>query len=105
MHCRRYFAEAFFVNEVGALSEEELSELPETKALFLISDIYMEENSLRNLPADERREKRQELVKPKVDEFFSYVHELADSGEQFSDRMKKATPKLGKSLWRASDYV
>ena len=90
MHCRRYFAEAFFVNEVGAMSEEELSLLPETKALLLIRDIYIEENDLRDLSADERREKRQELVKPKVDEFFDYIHGLADSGEQFSDRMKKA---------------
>ena len=29
MHCRRYFAEAFFVRNVAVMSDEELKELPE----------------------------------------------------------------------------
>lgn len=40
MHCRRYFAEAFFVQNVAAMNDEELLELPETKALLLIRGIY-----------------------------------------------------------------
>ena len=34
MHCRRYFAEAFFVQNVAAMSDEELTALPETQALL-----------------------------------------------------------------------
>lgn len=40
MHCRRYWANAFFLNDITRLSEDILLELPETRALFLIRDIY-----------------------------------------------------------------
>lgn len=90
MHCRRYFAEAFFVNDVAELSDEQLLELPETKALMLIRDIYHEENQLKNLNSEDRTALRKEKVKPRVDQFFEYVHSLEASDEIFSDRMKKA---------------
>lgn len=90
MHCRRYFAEAFFVNDVAELSDEQLLELPETKALMLIRDIYHEENQLKNLNSEDRTALRKEKVKPKMDQFFEYVHSLEASDEIFSDRMKKA---------------
>lgn len=90
MHCRRYFAEAFFINDVASMSNDELASLHETKALLLIREIYIEENKLKDLSADERLKKRKELVKPKVDAFFEYVHMLEKSGEHFSDRMEKA---------------
>lgn len=90
MHCRRYFAEAFFVNDVAELSDEQLLELPETKALMLIREIYHEENQLKGLSAEDRTALRKEKVKPKVDQFFGYIHSLATSDEIFSDRMKKA---------------
>jgi transposase len=54
MHCRRYFAEAFFVNDVAELSNEQLLELPETKALMLIRDIYHEENQLKDMNFEDR---------------------------------------------------
>ena len=72
------------------MSDEQLKELPETIVLFLIRDIYMEENRLRNLSADERLTLRQEKVGPLVDRFFNYIHELDQSDEVFSDRMTKA---------------
>ena len=90
MHCRRYFAEAFFVRNVVEMSDEELKNLPETTALLLIREIYQEENKLKELTADERAAARERLVKPKVDAFFAYVHSLEESEEVFSDRMKKA---------------
>ena len=90
MHCRRYFAEAFFINEISELSDEQLKELPETKALLLIRDIYIEENKLKSLSADERLTIRKEKVSPLVDRFFDYIRELLDSDIVFSDRMKKA---------------
>ena len=90
MHCRRYFAEAFFINDISGLSEEQLKELPETKALLMIRDIYAEENKLNDMSADDRLTIRKETVSPLVDRFFAYIHELEDSKEIFSDRMKKA---------------
>jgi hypothetical protein len=90
MHCRRYFAEAFFINDIASMSDEQLKELPETKVLFLIRDIYIEEDRLRNLSADERLTLRQKKVSPLVDRFFTYIHELDRSDEVFSDRMTKA---------------
>lgn len=90
MHCRRYFAEAFFINDISSMSNEQLNELPETKALFLIRDIYLEENKLKNLSSNERLTLRHEKVSPLVDRFFDYIHELAESESVFSDRMNKA---------------
>lgn len=90
MHCRRYFAEAFFVNDIEALSDDELAAMHETEVLLLIRDIYIEENKLKDLSAAERHAKRQETVRPKVDALFEYIHTLAESGELFSDRMTKA---------------
>jgi len=90
MHTRRYFAEAFFVQDVTSLTDEELRELPETQALFLIRDIYIEENQLRKLSADERLAARTEKVAPAVERFFEYVHSLAESEDFLSDRLKKA---------------
>ncbi|MDE6518223.1 MAG: IS66 family transposase [Acetatifactor sp.] len=90
MHCRRYFAEAFFVQNVAAMDDEELKALPETKALMLIRDIYQEENPLKEMAADERAAEREAKVAPKVDAFFAYIHSLEDSDGIFSDRMKKA---------------
>lgn len=90
MHCRRYFAEAFFINDISGLSDEQLKELPETKALMLIRDIYIEEKKLKDMSADDRLTIRKETVSPLVDRFFTYVHELSESKEIFSDRMNKA---------------
>lgn len=90
MHCRRYFAEALFIMNVADMSEEELAALPEIKALLLIREIYAEENKLKDLSSEDRLTERQIKVRPKVDAFFEYIHELKDSNEQFSERMRKA---------------
>ena len=90
MHCRRYFAEAFFTRNVAEMSDEELKSLPETKALLLIREVYQEENKLKEKTAEERLAARKELVAPKLDAFFSYIHSLDNSDEVFTDRMKKA---------------
>ena len=90
MHCRRYFAEAFFVNDVAELSDEQLLEMPETKALMLIRDIYHEENQLKDLNSDDRTVIRNKKVQPKMDQFFEYVHSLKASNDIYSNRMNKA---------------
>ena len=79
MHCQRYFAEAFFVQNVAAMNDEELKAPPETKALMLIRDIYQEENPLKEMTSDERAAAREAKVAPKVDAFFAYIHSLEDA--------------------------
>ena len=90
MHCRRYFAEAFFINDVASMTDEELSAMPETIVLMLIRDIYIEENKLKNMNAADRLAGRKEKVAPKVDALMDYIHELDESDAVYSDRMKKA---------------
>ena len=90
MHARRYFAIAFFVRPLDEMTDDQILDLPETKALFMIREIYAEEDQLKDLTADERLAARQEKVAPKVDAFFDYVHELDSSVEVFPDRLKDA---------------
>jgi len=90
MHCRRYFAEALFVNDTTAVPEEKLREMPEVKALLIMGDIYRAENKLKNLSSKERLGKRKTDVEPLVDKFFEYIRSLENTKEQYSDRMQKA---------------
>lgn len=90
MHCRRYFAEALFVNDISSMTDDEIKDLSETKALLLIREIYIAENALRDVTSGERLKERQISVKPKVDAFFEYVHSLSDSGTVLSERLNKA---------------
>ena len=90
MHCRRYFAEAFFVNDVSSMTDEEIAAMPETIVLMLIREIYVEENKLKDLDAAARLAGRKEFVAPKAAALFDYIHELASSDTIYSDRMNKA---------------
>lgn len=90
MHCRRYFAEAFFVNDVASMTDEELAGLPETKVLLLIRAVYAEENRLRDMLPHERKQARLGSVKPRLDELFEYIHFLDGSDDTYSERMQKA---------------
>ncbi len=55
-----------------------------------MSSHYIEENRLRDLPADDKLAGRKKYVAPKVDALFAYVHELFDSGIIFSEKLAKA---------------
>lgn len=90
MHCRRYFAEALFVNDLSSMTDDEINDLPETKALLLIREIYIAENALRDMSSDERLKERKISVKPKVDAFFEYIHLLSEAGTVFSERLNRA---------------
>lgn len=90
MHARRYFAVAFFVRDLEAMTDEEIMELPETKVLLKIRSIYAEEDRLKGLTAEDRLKKRQERIAPKMDDLFAYIHELDKSGEAFPERLQRA---------------
>lgn len=90
MHCRRYFALSLFVNDLKNMSEDEIMQMPETKVLMLIREIYHEEMKLKNMTAEDRLAARTEFVAPKVEALFAYIHELDASDEPRSDKLSKA---------------
>ena len=90
MHCRRRFVQAILVLGRKQLNEKKYSELPEVKARKLIDEIYDAETPLKALSPEERLEKRNTLVRSKVDAFFEYIHSLDQKDSTLSDRMKDA---------------
>lgn len=90
MHARRYFAIAFFVRDLESMTDKEIMDLPETKVLLKIRSIYAEEGRLKNLPAELRLKKRRERIAPKMDDLFSYIHGLDESGAVFPERLQRA---------------
>ena len=90
MHSRRRWAEALRIKDVKGLSNQEIDELPEAKALKLIVDIYREENKLKGLSASERLRGRQTAVKEKVDAYFSFLESIQLDDPSISEKMKDA---------------
>lgn len=90
MHARRYFAIAFFIRPLDEMTDEQILDLPETKVLMKIREIYAAENRLKDCSAEERLAARRKDVAPKVDAFFEFIHELADSEEVFPERLQEA---------------
>jgi hypothetical protein len=74
MHARRRFANALQVVDISGMTEAAVNSLPETKAIQLIAEIYMQENPLKEQSPDERHLRRQSDVRPKVDAYFDFIH-------------------------------
>ena len=92
-HARRRFDEA-----LKATKKSGQKTCTANKALTMIQAIYREEGKLKDLPPDERYEKRQLTVKPLVEAYFAWVHKtephvLRDSkthkGLQYSINQEK----------------
>lgn len=90
MHCRRYFAMAFFVHDISMMTDEEADGLPEMKILLIIAEIYSIEKPLRHLPADERLAVRIEKEKPLMEKMFEYIGSLDRDENKYGDRLQKA---------------
>ena len=90
MHSRRRWAEALRIRDVKGLSEKEIDELPEAKALRLIVDIYREENKLKGMDAAERLRGRQTAVREKVDAYFSFLESIQLDDPSISEKMTDA---------------
>ena len=90
MHCRRRLVEAALVLNVKGLSEEQVRQLPEIQAIFLVREIYLAENPLKELPASERLSRRTKEVKPKVDAFFAYIRTIDLSNPLVSEKLRDA---------------
>jgi len=69
-HARRRFDEA-----VGALPKQKQKDSRAYLALTMIQAIYREEKQLKDLPAEERKNRRQLSVKPLVEAYFAWVRE------------------------------
>jgi len=90
MHCRRRLVEAALVLNVKGLSEEQVRQLPEIQAIFLIRDIYLADNPLKELSASERLNRRLKEVKPKVDAFFTFIRTVDLSNPLVSEKLRDA---------------
>lgn len=91
MHARRRWAEALrVVKNVSDLSLEQIKELPEAKALYLIADIYVEEGKLKDLKAGERLKQRQLCVKEKVEAYYEFLATFDLEDPQLSERTRDA---------------
>ncbi|MCD7896191.1 MAG: IS66 family transposase [Planctomycetaceae bacterium] len=90
MHMRRRFAESLSLVDKSSLGEEAIAELPEVKALLLIGRIYDADEPLKTLSAGERLAKRQETVKPLVEEYFQYIEGLDTEDPLMGEKLKDA---------------
>lgn len=83
-HARRFFADAVKASVSGA----KVSVAKD--ALQMIAAVYHAENKLQDLTPEERKEKRNDKVRPLVDAFFAWIHATAsDKTLYVSDMTRK----------------
>lgn len=90
MHLRRRFSDAWNLLDLKGLSEETIKELPESKALDLIREIYDADEPLKTLSVKERTIRRDREVRPKVDALFTYLESLDLTAPGLSEKLKAA---------------
>ena len=90
MHLRRRFAKSLSLIDTKKLVYETVEALPETKALKLIGDIYDEDEPLKNLSADKRKDIREEKVRPLMNNFYDYLDSLDVTDPLTSDQLRDA---------------
>jgi hypothetical protein len=89
MHACRPVALSAAVKGAARLPEEEQKAMPEYRLLQLLAQIFDLEKSFRKLSADERKTRRNEKVRPLLDEYFQIIHTLDPDNLEYSDKMKK----------------
>ena len=90
MHMRRRYTQSLALIDKSKMSNNEITDLQETKALTLISKIYDADEALKSLSAKERLAKRKEVVRPLVDEYFDFVDGIDTSDPLISNRLLDA---------------
>ena len=90
MHARRRYADSLSLINKAGLTDEQIAELPETKALLLIGKIYAADEPLKQLCNSERAEKRAEVVRPLVEEYYSYIESIDLEDPLIRGRLKDA---------------
>lgn len=87
IHARRFFANA--LKALDKNSKESATETIAYKAIKKIANIYHVDNTLSELDSDTRRTKRQELVKPLVEDYFAWLEMLQASGAMHNGQTLK----------------
>jgi len=90
MHSRRRFVVAILVINLKGLSPEAVKQLPEYTSQSLIDEIFDAETPLKELPEQERMQRRNTEVRPKVDAFFDYLHCLDMDSPSYSEKFRDA---------------
>lgn len=90
MHMRRRYAQSLALIDKSKMSDAEIQDLPEAKALMLVGRIYAADEALKSLSAEERLAQRKVTVRPLVDEYFAYVDGIDTSNPLISNRLKDA---------------
>ena len=74
-HCRsRFFKACHSFPGIDQMTDEEKKKVPAWQGLKMIDNIFREEHKLIDLTPEERLAKRQSIVAPLVDEFFTWVN-------------------------------
>lgn len=73
-HARRHFANAIKV--IGKSNPEVIQSSIAYKALVRIGSVYDLEGGLKELSPEERLKERQRSIKPLLEEFFTWIHEI-----------------------------
>ena len=89
-HSRRRFVVATQLLDACGLGPGQLGELTEAKALDLIKEAYQAEGKLKGCTADERKEKREGEVCPKVDSLFDFIKAIDLESPLVSEKLKDA---------------
>ncbi|MCQ2602140.1 MAG: IS66 family transposase [Treponema sp.] len=76
-HARRFFADA--VKAADKRDPQAVKQSVAYQALQKIAEFYNADTELKELTPAERLQKRQEIIKPKVEEFFAWVKEQLDA--------------------------
>lgn len=90
MHLRRRFVKSLSLIDTKGIDYETIEALPETKVLKLIGRIYDEDEPLKALSAEERKEIRKQRVRPLINELYEYLDSLDVTDPLISDRMRDA---------------
>lgn len=86
MHCRRRWVESLALINKSNLSEEQINNLTETKALRIIGEVYDVENALKHLTPEERRIRRGVEVRPIIERYFEFVESLDITDATMSEK-------------------
>ncbi|OGO80805.1 MAG: hypothetical protein A2Y21_08625 [Clostridiales bacterium GWC2_40_7] len=90
MHLRRRFVKSLSLINTKGLDYETIEALPETKVLKMIGRIYDEDEPLKTLSADERKEIREQRVRPLINDLYEYLDSLDVTDPLTSDRLRDA---------------
>jgi transposase len=90
MHLRRRFVKSLSLIDTEGLNSDTIEALPETKTLKLIGRIYDEDEPLKTLSADKRKEIRQQKVRPLVNELYDYLDSIDVNDPTVSVQLKDA---------------